>query len=272
MGDEYTLFAAFFAGIVAQGVVLARSTRGALGALALAVVSLAAAGLFTRGEEDRVFSLLLMAIVLFVLAFSWLYKDRILLRVSPVVLLHYTFVGIFALYAYGDGGPMPIWLLGWFALPILSAIYLVEMPAPGKVSKLVAYGWFLLFLTVVLARQLSSDRVSEVYQRQGFGLALHGYVFFAGMVFLQFASNLIYLLFTTPAGDPDDHITRKVRGGRPLPLEAVFLVLHGLALWSVWRFQVLSPGVVLNASIVTIGLLSLASGEPSDERDCGSEA
>jgi hypothetical protein len=261
MGDEYSLFGVFFAGIVAQGAVLTRSARGATGALAIALVSSGASWFFTRGEEDRLFSFLLMSSFLFVVAFAWLYKDWILLRLSATSLLHYTFLGIFALYAYWRGGPMPIWLLGWFALPLLSAVYLLEMPSPGKVSKLVAYAWFLLFLTFVLVRQLSTERVRELYQQQGFSLALYAYVFFTGMVFLQLASNLLYLVFTIPGGDPDDHITRKVVVGRPSPLEVLLLVLHGLALWSIWRFQLLSPGLALNASVIALAFISLVSSE-----------
>jgi hypothetical protein len=261
MGDEYALFGVFFAGIVAQGVVLTRSARGAAGALAIALVSLTASWVFTRGEEDRLFSFLLMSILLFVLAYAWLFKDLILLRLSATSLMHCTFLGTFALYAYRSGGPMPIWLLGWFALPLLSAVYLLEMPAPGKVSKLVAYVWFLLFLTFFLARQLSTEQVSELYQTQGFSPALYVSVFFTGMVFLQLASNLVYLVFTIPGGDPDDHITRKVVVGRPGAFEASLLVLHGLALWSIWRFQLLSPGVVLNASVIALSFVSLGSSD-----------
>lgn len=266
MGDEYTAFGVFFMGMVVQAILVVRSFKRAAGALGIAFASLAVAWLGTREEEDQAFSLLLMATLLFLLVFAGFYKELILPRVSAMLLLHYTLLGVYALYAYWDAGPMPLWLLGWFALPVLTAVYLVAVPRSGKLPKLLGYVWFLLFLSFLMGRQISLERLRGIQNEQGFGLELHSYVFFAGMVFLHLGSNAFYLVLLIPSsgrrarftsvlvdpnsGDAADHadlLASRVGHERFTPLAISILVVHALALWVNWRFGILAPGVVLNA-------------------------
>jgi hypothetical protein len=273
MGDEYTALGVFFAGVVTQALLFARSVAGAMGALSLALLSLGAAFWFTRNEADRAFGLPVMATLLFVLAFACFYRDNVLPRVTAALVLHYTLLGIYALYSFWNEGPMPLWVLGWFAVPILTSVYLLVAPSPGKLSKIVAYASFLILLSDLVGRQMPITRVKEIQDAEGFGLALYSYVFVGGMVFLYLASNAIYLLLLIPLAErrsafwdgilggsaADEHA--EVVAGKLEPeslswLAASLLGGHALVLWMNFRLELIAPGVLLNGSILGLGLLA----------------
>lgn len=273
MGDEYTALGVFFAGVVTQGLLFTRSVVEAIVALSLAVLSLGGAFLFTRNEDDRAFGLPVLATLLFVLAFACFFRDNVLPRVTAALVLHYTLLGIYALYSFWSDGPMSLWALGWFAVPILTALYLFVAPSPGKLSKVVAYASFLLLLSYLVARQVPLARVKEIQDAEGFGLALYSYVFVGGMVFLFLASNAIYLLLLLPLAERRSAFWDGILGGSAADehaeavagkleptslgwLSASLLCAHALLLWGNFRFDLVAPGVLLNGSVLGLGLLA----------------
>lgn len=283
MGDEFAVVPVFFAGVVFQALLVSRSMPIAAWTAALAGASLSVAWWMTRNETDQLFSLPFFATGIFVLVFALFFREHLLPRVSPALLLHYTLIGVYALYVAYAGAPVSIWVLGVVAVPTLLAIYLGVSPRPaGRFLKLVAYVWFLSLLTVLIGLQLSLDDLKILFEAEGFSLSLYSYIFVSGMVFLFFASNLLYLLLLIPISDRNvfwdsvlgsgadaarehrDVLAAKMSSQKISTLALASLTAHGLVLAANYRWEIVASGLLMNFAVVAIAFLSTAAW-PTDE-------
>lgn len=284
MGDEHTVIPVFFTGIVFQAFLVSRSMQGAIGASIITALSLGAAWYFTRDDADQILSLPLLAVVIFVILFALFYREYLLPEITGATLLHYTFLGIYAIYAWSDTTPPPGWVAVFVALPVSLALYFGLAPrSPGRFLQLVAYVCFLILLTVLIGGQLSLDGLKAVYESEGFSLGLNAYIFTSGMVFLVFASNVLYLFMLLPlhgrsvwdvvlgsaeeaAREHRDALRNKMSSRRISALAAALLLAHAGALVANYRWEIVDPAMWMNTAVVAIGMLSpLTDGGEDDE-------
>lgn len=289
MGDEHTVIPVFFSGVLLQALLVSRSMLGAAGAATIAGLSLGTAWYLTRNEPDQIWSLPFMAVGLFVVVFACFYREHLLPRISASLLLHYTLLGVYALYGFADEQPVPGWVLGVLAIPASLAVYVGVATRPaGRFLKLTSYVWFLILLTVLIGQQLSLDGLKEIYDAEGFSLSLNAYIFVSGMVFLLFASNVLFLLLLIPMsnrnilwdsllGSADaatrehrDVLVSKMSSQRISWVGLGLLVAHAAGLVANYHFELIPPGVWMNAAVVGVAMLSTAFGVDVDDEPSSS--
>lgn len=269
MGDEFFVLPVFFAGTVVQGMLVARTWVGAGGTLALAAATLGFAWLGAGNDEDAAFGVPFMGMLLFVVVLGYWFSDRLLPRLSPSVLLHYTLLSLYALYVIADGRAVAWWLHAPFAVAFVLGLRLGSSGRePGRFSKVLTYASFLLALMFLIGWQLSPGHLKALYDDVGFSLSLYSYVFSSGMVFLYFVTIVLALILLALGTNRDelsrghaDLLAGKVDATELTLASGALILLHGTALWANFRFHYLMPGLFTNIAIATLAALSRAEVE-----------
>ena len=274
--DEYTVLAAFLTGVLAQALQIARSRRGMLGVVCLAVLAFGGTVLLVGKSADWRFDVPVLSGLLFVVAFAAFFRDRILPHVSVRALLHLSLLFYYTLTL--ELGPLrpPLWLVILLGVPAVWLLILAARAgAPGRANRLFMYIWFLLVMIWLVPRQWSMDRLQAIFLDSGFSWMLLAYSFTAGAVALVFAAHVLYLLMLIPVPrrrhivlrilegprDPADDFVRAHRaaligkvGTRVARSSRAYLLvtLHAALLALNFRLQLVAPELLVNVSIAVV--------------------
>lgn len=277
--DQYTFLWVFAAGVLVQALLIVREPRRMAGVLGLAAVALAGAWFMADPEDDLLFQVALFTTLAFVVLFAFAYRDVAMPHISRRALLHYSLIWYYGVWLSAQAAPIevPAWVYIAAAVPVALAAVVGFWPRePWRWVRVLMYVWFLVVMMFVLGGQFSGDRLQEIYDASGFSLELYAYGFVTGAVFLLFGLYFIYATMLlmlrdrqsmwarlrgvrqpSVAGEHAGEMVRRVSGSRLSTIGAALLVAHGLLLFVNALYGWIDPPLLINASIMGIGLLAL---------------
>lgn len=287
--DQYTFLWVMAGGVLAQALLIVREPRRMAGVAGFAAFAYAVVWIFADRADDVVFQVAVLGTLLFILLFAVAYRDLAMPHISRRALLHYSLVGYYGFWLSAQAAPqeLPRWLYVSAAVPVGLVLLLALWPRPlWRWVRVLMYVWFLLLMMFLLGRQLSGERLREVYDQSGFSLQLFAAGFMFGAVLLLFGVYFIYatLLLVvrdrrlgmwarltgareySVAGEQAAEMARRVSGPALTPLAVALLLLHAAILWLNARYGLVEPALLINASIVGIATVGLPQYQSSPSR------
>ena len=255
--DEYTLLIFFIVGVVVEAAVVQGTLRGLGGVFIIALCAGAAAWVFIEKEGDFRLERGLLFLIIFIIAFAALYRDKLMPAISIPILWHYTFLFYYVAWimmryhsVHATIGAAAVSLLP------LAGIVLVSVFPKIRVNfvKFLCYGWFLTVLTFITACQFSFEDLAKTMREEGSPLSLAVRSLAMGTVFLYVASNIFFLFMATPFPQRRNLLLDTLLGGSDdtsRRYRAAMSRKMGFDQWSGFKvFLIVGHAAVLSLNIV----------------------